>query len=59
MMDDLRGTATERLAQLRAADAGDAEWLHRQLVSALEGWEASEDRGATWRKDFDLIFDRA
>ena len=22
-------------------------------------WEASEDRGATWRKDYDLIFDRA
>lgn len=22
-------------------------------------WEASEDHGATWRKDFDLIFDRA
>lgn len=22
-------------------------------------WEASEDRGATWRKDFDLIFARA
>jgi hypothetical protein len=22
-------------------------------------WEASEDRGATWRKDFDLIFERA
>ncbi len=21
-------------------------------------WEASEDRGATWRKDFDLVFDR-
>lgn len=21
-------------------------------------WEASEDQGATWRKDFDLIFDR-
>lgn len=21
-------------------------------------WEASEDRGATWRKDFDLIFER-
>ncbi len=21
-------------------------------------WEASEDRGATWRKDFDLYFDR-
>jgi hypothetical protein len=22
-------------------------------------WEASEDAGATWRKDFDLIFERA
>lgn len=21
-------------------------------------WEASDDRGSTWRKDFDLIFDR-
>lgn len=21
-------------------------------------WEASEDRGSTWRKDFDLVFDR-
>lgn len=25
----------------------------------IEGrWEASDDRGATWRKDFDLIFER-
>lgn len=22
-------------------------------------WEASDDRGATWRKDFDLVFERA
>ena len=22
-------------------------------------WEASEDHGATWRKDFDLVFERA
>lgn len=22
-------------------------------------WEASEDQGATWRKDFDLVFERA
>ena len=22
-------------------------------------WEASEDQGSTWRKDFDLIFERA
>ncbi len=21
-------------------------------------WEASEDQGTTWRKDFDLVFDR-
>ena len=21
-------------------------------------WEASDDRGTTWRKDFDLVFDR-
>jgi hypothetical protein len=21
-------------------------------------WEASEDQGSTWRKDFDLIFER-
>ena len=21
-------------------------------------WEASEDHGSTWRKDFDLVFDR-
>ncbi|RDI69270.1 hypothetical protein [Nocardia pseudobrasiliensis] len=21
-------------------------------------WEASDDRGSTWRKDFDLVFDR-
>jgi hypothetical protein len=22
-------------------------------------WEASDDRGTTWRKDFDLVFERA
>jgi hypothetical protein len=22
-------------------------------------WDASEDQGTTWRKDFDLIFERA
>ena len=26
----------------------------------IEGrWEASDDQGATWRKDFDLVFERA
>ena len=36
-MDDLRGSATERLAQLDALAAGDvtAEWLSRQLRAAL------------------------
>ena len=43
-MDDLSGSASERLAQLRAADAGgDAVWLERQLRSALEAWQDSED----------------
>ena len=44
-MDDLSGTATERLAQLRGGDgeARDAAWLERQLHSALQGWQATED----------------
>jgi hypothetical protein len=43
-MDDLKGTATERIAGLRAAGEGrDAEWLERQLVSALEAWQDTED----------------
>lgn len=44
-MDDLTGSATERMAQLRAADAAqrDAAWLERQLVSALQGWQDTED----------------
>ena len=43
-MDDLTGSPTERLAKLRAAEAGqDAAWLERQLTSALEGWQAAED----------------
>jgi hypothetical protein len=42
-MDDLTGSPTERLAQLRAADTADAAWLRRQLESALEGWQDAED----------------
>ena len=39
--------------------------FHQRFVADVEPdvirgrWEASEDEGATWRKDFDLIFDRA
>jgi hypothetical protein len=51
---------------------GDGEWqmlredpdFHQRFVATVtpdrvEGhWDASEDEGATWRKDFDLIFER-
>ena len=45
IIDDLTGSATERMAQLRAADGAqrDAAWLERQLVSALQGWQDTED----------------
>jgi hypothetical protein len=45
IMDDLTGTATQRMAQLRAADPAqrDADWLERQLVSALQSWSGTED----------------
>ena len=39
--------------------------FHQRLVGRVEGdrmvglAEASEDQGATWRKDFDLVFERA
>ena len=45
-MDELNGSPSERLAQLRASDEErrDAGWLEHQLRSALEGWEAAEDQ---------------
>ncbi|WP_430645169.1 hypothetical protein [Agromyces sp. GXS1127] len=51
-MDDLTGSATERLSQLRAVgeEHADAAWLERQLRSALEGWQATEDDLATLRE---------
>jgi hypothetical protein len=51
-MDDLTGTATERMSQLRAAggEEKDAAWLERQLVSALEGWQSTEDELAKLRE---------
>lgn len=39
--------------------------LHQRFVADVEKdrilgrWEASEDEGKTWRKDFDLTFERA
>jgi hypothetical protein len=38
--------------------------FHQRFIATVESdrivgrWEASEDLGATWRKDFDLIFQR-
>jgi hypothetical protein len=38
--------------------------MHQRFVADVEPdritgrWEASDDQGETWRKDFDLIFDR-
>ena len=59
---------------LRAFDMSfaDGEWrlvredpdFHQRFIGTvgrdrIDGrWEASDDRGATWRKDFDLIFER-
>jgi hypothetical protein len=45
MMDDLTGSPDQRLAQLGAVDAErrDAAWLDRQLRSALEGWQSTDD----------------
>ena len=44
-MDDLTGSPAERLAQLRAADPErrDTAWIERQLLTALEGWQAADD----------------
>lgn len=59
-----------RIFQMRFAD-GVWELLredpdfHQRFVADVASdrihgrWEASEDGGATWRKDFDLIFERA
>jgi hypothetical protein len=51
---------------------GDGQWtmvredpdFHQRFVATVEpdrilgSWDASEDSGKTWRKDFDLIFER-
>ena len=44
-MDDLNGSATERLQQLALIDASDldAVWLGTQLTAALYAWQGTED----------------
>ncbi len=42
-MDDLTGTADERMRQLASTTGEpDAAWLRRQLDSALAAWAADE-----------------
>jgi hypothetical protein len=52
---------------------GDGRWtmvredpdMHQRFVASVEAdrivgrWEASEDEGKTWRKDFSLVFERS
>jgi hypothetical protein len=43
-MDDLEGTAAERLDQLsRLGDGVTAEWAYRQLERALRAWAVDQD----------------
>ncbi|MET0726353.1 MAG: hypothetical protein ABWY36_08380 [Leifsonia sp.] len=44
-MDDLTGSATERLQRLALIDASDRDpaWLDAQLTAALVAWQATED----------------
>ncbi|WP_431218518.1 hypothetical protein [Leifsonia xyli] len=56
-MDDLRGSAAQRLSQLDAMAAGDVtnEWLTRQLRAALQQLAEVEpvaDAEAERREDF-------
>ena len=60
------------VARVFAMEFGDGHWgllredsdFHQRFEARLQpgriigAWEASEDEGKTWRKDFDLIFDR-
>ncbi|MFE4950100.1 hypothetical protein ACFQ9V_08315 [Leifsonia sp. NPDC056665] len=44
-MDDLEGTAAERLDRLAAVDAGEVthDWTRRQLERALRDWSEDQD----------------
>ncbi|MBZ4488041.1 hypothetical protein LQ938_11815 [Microbacterium sp. cx-55] len=54
--DDLVGTADERRAQLAALTVPlPADWLHRQLIAALNAWAGDEttlDIGIEARTDY-------
>lgn len=61
------------MCRLYAMDFTGSQWtltredpdMRQRFVADLEPgriagrWEASDDQGATWRKDFDLIFERS
>jgi len=44
---------------LDGSDVVRGVWVMTVSTDRIDGrWDASEDHGATWRKDFDLIFER-
>ena len=57
-----RNTELERVAEVFV---GDWTLMHQRILARAEGnrmigqTDASDDQGATWRKDFDLVFERA
>lgn len=61
---------TSRLFRVEFADGEWRMWredpdFHQRFVAGVTAdrihghWDASEDGGKTWRKDFDLVFERA
>jgi hypothetical protein len=60
----LPGVRDDRRRHALAITREDPDF-HQRLIADVEKdrilgrWEASEDQGATWRKDFDLTFERA
>lgn len=57
MTDDAGKDASEMVLVLGRSDA--PRLVHRALPRRTGRLPASDDRGATWRKDFDLMLDRA
>src|SRR5215204_2248508 len=56
------GSAAMDCTHTRDLDGSDVVrgvWVMTVSTDRIDGrWDASEDHGATWRKDFDLIFER-
>jgi hypothetical protein len=55
--DEKRRASAARRPDWRL-EAGDGPVATVESDRIVSRWEASEDLGKTWRKDFDLIFER-